>query len=137
MIIPPFLHKFSWHLEAPLPLSRNSALLGRSQRKLTHEIPWSSPTHLYLSSAHIFPTTLREHTGLHSCSKMRHLVCHTFLCQLGELGIGELRSYDVEQRKGLSSVKPKRSIEWLPWLRYSVTRNVNERTDYSAGVLAR
>ena len=66
---------------------------------------------------------------------MKHLVRDALIRQLcgvtsrqeGELSIGELRSYDIEQREALPSVKLERSLECLPWFEYAVAHDMRER----------
>jgi hypothetical protein len=65
---------------------------------------------------------------------MEHLIHNAVVSQLrgvtsgqeGELSIRELRPYDVKQQKAFPSVKLERSLEWLPWLEYSMAHNMRE-----------
>jgi hypothetical protein len=65
---------------------------------------------------------------------MEYLILDAFFGQLccvasrqeSELGVRELRPDDVEQLKSLPFVKFERSLEWFPWLEYSMAHDMRE-----------
>src|SRR6267142_361956 len=128
---PQVLHSVSKRHRRPLVVARSIRLVRENRLvKVARQVP---PIHIGHRPHR--PNDTSETAKLHGCGEMEHLVRDALVRQLrgvtsgqeGELGIGELRSHDVEQRKACPSMELERSLEWPPWLEDSVAHDMGER----------